>query len=160
MPIKVVDLHHHAVAAGSTPEKLAATRSFYSDLLGLRDDDGRPEFGISGNWYYTGKRGRAQVHIVGVDPMPQGGPEDPPNPLETHLALGVEDLDDARRTLEEEGCTFIFLPGDRGVGNDQIFLRDPMGHMIELHEAGQCRCNAEELPREQVGSDPGDSRAE
>lgn len=157
MPIKVVDLHHHAVAGGSTSEAIAATRAFYTELLGLRNDAGRPDFGIEGNWYFVGEQGRAQVHIVGVDPMPTGAAGDPPNPLETHLALAVEDLAEARRTLEAEGREFVFLPGDRGVGADQIFLRDPQGHMIELHEAGKCRCNATDLPQDSGGA--GDSSA-
>ncbi|MEO2168682.1 MAG: VOC family protein [bacterium] len=146
MTIKVTELHHHAVAAGASEEKLAATRAFYTELLDLRDDTGRPDFGIDGNWYHVGAEGRAQVHIIAVDVQPPGGPDAPPNALETHLALAVEDLDEAQRELEERGVPFVLLPAARGVGTDQIFLRDPMGHMIELHEAGTCRCNEQALP--------------
>ncbi|MFP6665125.1 MAG: VOC family protein [Deltaproteobacteria bacterium] len=147
MPIKVTELHHHAVAAGASGEKLAATRAFYSEMLGLRDDVERPDFGIDGNWYHVGPQGRAQVHIIAVDVQVPGGPDAPANPLETHLALAVEDLAEAQRELEQRGVPFVLLPAARGVGTDQIFLRDPMGHMIELHEDGTCRCNEQNLPK-------------
>jgi len=29
-----------------------------------------------------------------------------------------------------------------GPQSQQIFMHDPAGNMIELHEAGTCRCNA------------------
>lgn len=148
MPIRIVELHHHAVPAGRTAEELSATREFYADLLGLENDAGRPDFGIEGNWYWVGAEARTQVHIVGVDKQPAADFAAPPNGLETHVAFAVEDMEEARRVLEEQGVAFVFLEGSRSVGVDQIFLRDPMGNMVELHEFGKCRCNRQSRPAE------------
>jgi catechol 2,3-dioxygenase-like lactoylglutathione lyase family enzyme len=148
MAIRVLAMHHHAVAAGATPEELTASRSFYGGLLGLENDAGRPEFGIDGNWYFVGPEGRSQLHLVGLanaGTAGTAGPEAPPNPLETHVAFAVESLEDARLELAELQIPFLFLPGAQATGTDQIFLRDPAGHMVELHEQGKCRCDRQEI---------------
>ncbi|MBK7251136.1 MAG: hypothetical protein IPI06_09755 [Gammaproteobacteria bacterium] len=55
MPIKVLALHHHAVAAGQTPTEVSAVREFYAAVLGLDADAGRPDFpGIPGAWLDVG----------------------------------------------------------------------------------------------------------
>ena len=72
-------------------------------------------------------------------------PVKPPNPLEAHLALAVESLDDVRCELESRKVPFLFLPGKNATGVDQVFIRDPAGHVIELHEFGKCRCDREEI---------------
>lgn len=145
MAIRVLEMHHHAVAAGNSPEQLAAARSFYGDLLGLENDTARPDFGIEGNWYFVGPEGRSQLHLVGWEVVNAAGPETPANPLETHVAFAVESLSSARSELEERGIPFLFLPGENATGTDQIFLRDPAGHMVELHEQGKCRCDRQAL---------------
>jgi catechol 2,3-dioxygenase-like lactoylglutathione lyase family enzyme len=145
MGIRVLAIHHQAVAAGSSAEELEASRTFYTDLLGLQNDSRRPDFGIEGNWYFVGPEGRSQVHLVGNAVLPTGGAETPPNPLESHLAMAVESLDEARRDLEHREVPFLFLPGENATGVDQIFIRDPAGHVIELHEFGKCRCDRQEL---------------
>jgi hypothetical protein len=33
-----------------------------------------------------------------------------------------------------------------GQNSDQIFVRDPFGNVIELHQIGTCRCNKATLP--------------
>ena len=145
MGIRVLAIHHQAVAGGSTSAELEASRNFYSNLLGLDDDPGRPDFGVEGNWYFVGPEGRSQVHLVGTGVLPTGGADTPPNPLEAHLALAVESLDDVRRELESRKVPFLFLPGENATGVDQVFIRDPAGHVIELHEFGKCRCDREEI---------------
>ena len=58
--------------------KLAETRAFYVDVLGLRDGD-RPDFPFPGNWLYV--EGVAVVHLVGIDPDDPSGLEDYLGPI-------------------------------------------------------------------------------
>ena len=50
--------------------KLAETRDFYVDLLGMVDGE-RPDFDFPGNWLYV--EGKPVVHLVGVDPDDPSG---------------------------------------------------------------------------------------
>src|SRR6478672_10755690 len=49
------------------------------------------------------------------------------------IELRVEDLDDARRTLEERGVTFRGETLDSGVCY-QAFFQDPDGNMLAIHQ--------------------------
>ncbi len=49
MSIKVVELHHHGIRIGTTPNEVEQARNFYTDVLGLATDSGRPNVpGIPG----------------------------------------------------------------------------------------------------------------
>ena len=51
MPIRILELHHHAVRVPPAREGAAAVRDFYCDVLGLVPDDGRPDIpGVPGSW--------------------------------------------------------------------------------------------------------------
>ena len=43
MPIKVLELHHHGIRIGKTPEEVEQARQFYREVLGLPVDTGRPD---------------------------------------------------------------------------------------------------------------------
>ena len=59
MPIKVVELHHHGIRIDPSDEAQDRAREFYSGLLGLEADEGRPDIpGVPGFWMYVGN-GRA-----------------------------------------------------------------------------------------------------
>ena len=42
MPIKVLELHHHGIRIGKSAEDVSKAQEFYTDLLGLQADQGRP----------------------------------------------------------------------------------------------------------------------
>ena len=42
MAIKVLELHHHGIRVGATQEDADRTMKFYTDVLGLSHDPGRP----------------------------------------------------------------------------------------------------------------------
>jgi hypothetical protein len=44
--------------------------------------------------------------------------------------------------LERRGVKYWSLMGVVGPEAEQIFLRDPYGNMIELHQVDKCRCRA------------------
>ncbi len=143
MPIKVVELHHHGIRIGTTAEALEQARTFYTEVLGLAIDPGRPQVpGIPGFWLYVGQGEQtAQIHLmgaVGKSPMARSEKEDPTLP---HVALAVEDIEEARRELDERGIWYWRIQGLVGTNSDQIFVQDPFGNVIELHQVGTCRCN-------------------
>ena len=138
MTIKVVGLHHCGVRVA--PQAADAVARFYADVFGLAADPGRPEVpGVPGRWLDAGEH--AQLHLIGVEGrlMDLGGGVDPSEP---HVAFAVPDVAAARAELERLGVDYRELRGVAGPGSEQLFLRDPAGNLIELHEAGACRCSA------------------
>lgn len=140
MSIRVLELHHHAVHVGSTPAELEAVRDFYVQVLGLVPDPARERLGdVPGLWLDAGEH--AQIHLIGrrdasatdlaaVDPR---GP---------HVALAVASIADARAELERRGIEHRAFPGASDPQSATLFLHDPAGNLIELHQIGTCRCAA------------------
>lgn len=143
MAIKVLELHHHGIRIGKEEDDVEKARTFYSDVLGLETDAGRPTIpGIPGFWMYVGEgENTAQIHLmgaVGMSPVARSEKEDPTHP---HVALAVEDIQEAKRDLDARGIWYWQIEGLVGQGSDQIFVRDPFDNIIELHQIGTCRCN-------------------
>ena len=143
MAIKVLELHHHGIRMGKEDEDVEKARTFYGDVLGLETDAGRPTIpGIPGFWMYVGEgENTSQIHLmgaVGMSPVARSEKEDPTHP---HVALAVEDIQEAKRDLDARGIWYWQIEGLVGQGSDQIFVRDPFDNVIELHQVGTCRCN-------------------
>ena len=143
MAIKVLELHHHGIRMGKEDDDVEKARAFYGDVLGLETDVGRPKIpGIPGFWMYVGEgENTAQIHLmgaVGMSPVARSEKEDPTHP---HVALAVEDIQEAKRDLDARGIWYWQIEGLVGQGSDQIFVRDPFDNVIELHQVGTCRCN-------------------
>jgi catechol 2,3-dioxygenase-like lactoylglutathione lyase family enzyme len=139
MAVKVLELHHHGIRVGPSPAEVKKAYGFYHDVLGLSADQGRPVIPtIDGYWMDVG--GTAQIHLMGVDgqsKFAQGPDKDPSRP---HVALAVPDIQEAKAELERMGVEFWVTTGVVGPQSQQIFMYDPFGNMIELHQAGTCRC--------------------
>jgi hypothetical protein len=71
--------------------------------------------------------------------MAKGEGQDPTSP---HIALAVTDVAEAKAELERRGVPFWTLTGIAGPQAEQLFMRDPNGNIIELHQVDQCRCRA------------------
>lgn len=143
MAIKVLELHHHGIRIGKEPEEVDKARQFYTEVLGLQADGGRPNIpGIPGFWLYVGQGDTtAQIHLMGAvgrSPMARSDKEDPTIP---HVALAVEDITEAKKELDERGIWYWQIQGLVGQYSDQVFVQDPFGNVIELHQIGTCRCN-------------------
>lgn len=138
MAVKVLELHHHGIRIGPSEADLKKALEFYRDLLGLEVDKGRPEIrGVPGYWVYVGDT--AQIHLmgaVGLSPVAKGKGMDP---TITHVALAVPDVQEAKKELDRLGVPYWTMAGLVGE-YEQIFLYDPFGNMIELHQIGTCRC--------------------
>jgi len=141
MAIKVLELHHHGIRVGPNETEVEKAMTFYRDVLGLSPDPGRPHIpSIPGYWMDVG--GAAQIHLMGVSGMSkfaQGPGKDPSLP---HVALAVPDIQGAKTELDRLGVDYWFTRGIVGPESEQIFMRDPAGNMIELHQVGTCRCNS------------------
>jgi len=139
MAIKVLELHHHGIRIGPSEVDVKKALSFYHDVLGLDPDPGRPHIPtIDGYWMDVG--GTAQIHLMGVDGLSkfaEGPGKDPSHP---HVALAVPDIQEAKQELERLGTSFWVTRGVVGPESQQIFMHDPFGNMIELHQIGTCRC--------------------
>jgi catechol 2,3-dioxygenase-like lactoylglutathione lyase family enzyme len=139
--MKILAIHHHGIRIGASRECRDEVLHFYADVLKLERDYGRPYIdGVPGYWVYVGEGPlTAQIHLMsveGVSPLTQGGGLDPTAP---HVALAVEDIDDAREWLCQTKTPYTETR--TAVGIAQLFVLDPAGNMIELHAIGTCRCN-------------------
>jgi catechol 2,3-dioxygenase-like lactoylglutathione lyase family enzyme len=56
------------------------------------------------------------------------------------VALAVADIQEARAELDRLGVKYWLTEGVVGPQSQQIFMHDPAGNMIELHQADTCRC--------------------
>jgi catechol 2,3-dioxygenase-like lactoylglutathione lyase family enzyme len=139
MAIKVIELHHHGIRVGPTPEDVKKAYDFYHGVLGLSHDEGRP-FIPTIDVYWMDVGGTAQIHLMGVDGQSrfaEGPGKDPASP---HVALAVPDIQEARRELDRLGVSYWVTRNVVGPESQQIFMHDPAGNMIELHQLGSCRC--------------------
>lgn len=148
MAIQVLELHHHGIRIGKSAEDVEKAQQFYSEVLGLQTDTGRPTIpGIPGFWMYVGNdQHSAQIHLMGAEgrsPIARSDVEDPTIP---HVALAVADIQEAKRELDQRGVWYWQIQGLVGQNSDQIFVRDPFNNVIELHQIGTCRCNKGGLP--------------
>ena len=84
---------------------------------------------------------RQRQPSVACDPVSNhAGPDkDPAGP---HVALAVQDVVAARAELDRLGVDYWVTVGVNGPQAQQLFLRDPNGNMIEMHQVDQCRCRA------------------
>jgi len=139
MAIEVLELHHHGIRVGPNPEAVKKAHDFYHNVLGLSPDPGRPLIPtIDGYWMDVG--GTAQIHLMGVDgqsKFAKGPGQDPSSP---HVALAVADIQKSRGELDRLGVAYWVAEGVVAPQSQQIFMHDPFGNMIELHQVDQCRC--------------------
>lgn len=153
MTIRVLELHHHAVRTGPTQAETDAARDFYCEVLGMSADAGRRvRSTIPGYWLDVGDA--AQLHLIGTTgggaellaalpanatpAMRAGAGIDPSEP---HVALGVADVVAARAELERRAIPYRVVERAQPE-RQQLFLRDPAGNVVELHQVGTCRCLA------------------
>ena len=141
MAVRVLELHHHGIRIGPSEADVKQAFAFYHDVLGLDADSGRPRIPtIDGYWMDVG--GNAQIHLMGVDGQSKFAEGPGKDPSQPHVALAVPDIQEAKRELLRMGVEFWVSRGVVGPESQQIFMHDPFGNMIELHQIGTCRCVA------------------
>ena len=157
--LKIVGFLHHAVQIEGSADGVAAARRFYGEVLGLPLDGGRPDIPGTPGWWFN-IPGQAAERAGMVDERPQGPPpvtldqihligrrqEDTADSSisenrvqalnvtrRDHIALAVENLQDAKQELDAQGVEYHVQTG--AVGAEQVFFLDPFGNVIELQEA-------------------------
>ena len=139
MPIEIVEIHHPGYRIDDDAKKLDETVDFYTKVLGLEKDTTRPTIpGIPGAWINVGEVG--QLHLFGgkrPSPVAKGPGQDPTRP---HVAFAVRDIIAARKELDRMGVKYWQIEGLTNPESLQIFMDDPCGNMVELHQIDKCNC--------------------
>jgi len=133
-------LESTTMPCGSTCNRRSSKRRRNSmDVLGLEADPGRPKIpGVPGFWINAGEGG--QIHLIGGEqpsPLAKGPGQDPTIP---HVALAVADIQETKAELDRLKVPYWSMTGINGPTAEQIFINDPSGNMVELHQVDQCRC--------------------
>jgi catechol 2,3-dioxygenase-like lactoylglutathione lyase family enzyme len=130
------ELHH--VGLRVRPQVADDVISFYEQVIGFRADPARrPNPAFPGAWLDVNND--TQVHLMGVEGTSPFAKAPDQDPARAHIALGVPDIDEAKAELSRLGVSWWSM----GTGaTDQIFFTDPSENMIEVHQAGICRCKS------------------
>jgi len=105
-------------------DQLEATRSFYVDLLGMREGP-RPPFPVPGLWLYVHEH--PVLHVVAVDQMPT-----PRRGALDHMAYWAEGLTDTIAGLRAHGVNLRLIRSPGANRTWQLFFNDPNGVEVEL----------------------------
>ena len=136
MPIKVLSLLHTGIRIPTGDDEVAAAHAVYTDLLGLERDPERGDImGIPGFWanIRAGDRGQ-QIHIMGAEGASPAARSDKQDPTRPHVALAVDDIEEAKAELTRRGIEFWVYESLVGKGSLQVFFEDGCGNMIELQQ--------------------------
>ena len=146
MTLKIAELHHLAVRIAPGPDAAGAALRFYNDVLGLECD--HVPWDRAGEGQRVNAGAHAQIHLIpGVQKSSLASGElDVTAP---HLACAVTSIDDAQAELDRLAVPYRVVHGRLGPDSRRLFLADPAGNVIELHELGTCRCTSR--AREGIG---------
>jgi catechol 2,3-dioxygenase-like lactoylglutathione lyase family enzyme len=133
--IKLGRLHHVSICVAD----LEATHSFYCDVLGMDEVDRPTTFNFNGQWF---RKNGYEIHTIYIDVAGQipGDAENIIKPdrditFARHFCFSVSSVDEAVKTLADNGIELVAGPRPRGDGATQMYIYDPDGHMVELvHE--------------------------
>jgi catechol 2,3-dioxygenase-like lactoylglutathione lyase family enzyme len=136
MALRGLELHHQAVRM--RPDAVDESLTFFRDVLGLEPDPGSPSIeDIPLFWMNLGND--TQLHMFAVDGVSRYARQPDRDPFWFHTALGVPDVEEAEKELERLGVEYWRIGRSEA---RQLFMRDPSGNMIELHQIGTCRCTS------------------
>ncbi|MDP1794019.1 MAG: VOC family protein [Acidimicrobiales bacterium] len=116
--VKPLGVHHVSINV----DDVSAAVAFYTDALGFRRRNDRPNFGFDGAWLDAGDQ---QLHLI-AGAVPTG--------VGQHFAVRVADLDAVVAELRDKALS-VSDPKAVGSGR-QAFVTDPAGNLVELHEVG------------------------
>jgi catechol 2,3-dioxygenase-like lactoylglutathione lyase family enzyme len=81
--------------------------------------------------------------VEGQSKFAKGPGKDPSLP---HVALAVADIQAARKELDSQHVEYWAAESVVGPQSLQLFLKDPFGNIIELHQIDTCRCVTSRRP--------------
>ena len=101
---------------------------FYRDLLGLKEDDTRPDLGYPGAWLHIGEQ---QLHLLQLpNPDPREG-RPAHGGRDRHTAFYVHDFMALRAALDHANISYTLSRS----GRHALFCRDPDGNALEFVQA-------------------------
>jgi catechol 2,3-dioxygenase-like lactoylglutathione lyase family enzyme len=140
MSLSGLEIHHHAVRM--RPDAVERQRVFYTDVLGLTADPGARDIpDVPLFWMDTDND--TQVHMFAVEGVSKYAASPERDPFTSHVAFGVPDIEAAKVELDQLGVDY--WSAGRGE-RQQVFMNDPSGNMVELHQIGTCRCQKGSRP--------------
>lgn len=115
-------LHHVSLLVSD----LQRSTNFYIHVLGLEQDESRPELPFQGMWF---KIGAQQIHLLCLDKIASGtGAEHPGR--DSHCAFSVSNINMIEEALKQEGIPYHMSKS----GRRALFCRDPDGNGLEFVE--------------------------
>jgi hypothetical protein len=84
--------------------------------------------------------GTAQIHLMGVNGVSKFAKGPDKDPSRPHVALAVASIDESQKELDRLGVEYWMAESVVGPDSRQLFMYDPFGNMIELHQIDTCRC--------------------
>ena len=123
-PCSIETITHVSFIVADTGRAL----DFYCGVLGLQQDNARPDLGYPGAWINIGASNRQQIHLLElpnpdpVDGRPAHGGRD------RHVAFTVQGLDELCRKLDKQGLVYTRSKSGRAA----LFVRDPDGNALEF----------------------------
>jgi len=118
---------HHATFL---TRDLAQSRAFYQGVLGLLEDETRPQMSFDGIWYCVAPN--QQIHLM-VLPNPEAGLARPAHGgRDRHVAFGVSDMAQLISALSAACVPYTLSQS----GRQALFCRDPDGNALEFIAVG------------------------
>lgn len=119
--MQVEGFHHWSVLVSDVARAL----EFYTGLLGLTVDRGRPDLGYPGAWLQVGDH---QIHLLQL-PDPAAGVSLPEHGgRDRHMALWVDEIGSLREALDAASIPYTLSRSGRAA----LFCRDPDGNALEF----------------------------
>ena len=116
-------LHHGSLIV----EDLARSLYFYCQILGMEQDQLRPEMSFKGAWLDIGQE---QIHLLVLPRTEQKLHQPEHVGRDRHLALHVTQIDIIKQSLTEQKIPFTMSQS----GRKALFCRDPDGNGLEFIE--------------------------
>ena len=118
--LKLLNIHHASLIVSDLKRSL----EFYTQVLGLAINAGRPDLGYPGAWLDIGAQ---QLHLMQLN----GGAKD--NNTEhggrdRHIAVRINDLTLLQQALEQANIDYTLSRS----GRTALFCRDPDGNALEF----------------------------
>ena len=120
---RITGFHHVSLIVKNTQAAL----DFYVGILGLEQDNSRPDLGYPGAWLAVAEQ---QIHLLELpnpDPLesrPSHGGRD------RHTAFHIEDIKALTEKLEKAGISYTMSKS----GRKALFCRDPDQNALEFIE--------------------------
>jgi catechol 2,3-dioxygenase-like lactoylglutathione lyase family enzyme len=113
--MKLTGIHHVSIVVWD----MDAAVAWYSNVLGLQEVKRPSNFVTPVRWFELGNE---QIHLI---------PSEEPDAISPrHFAIHVDDVNEARKVLQERGA--VVQEAVPIAGADRFFISDPAGNNLEI----------------------------